>query len=63
MMNATMKTDETMRQERSGSCQRFTEAITGHGTIPLLLEGVPEGRGSGIDRLAEGHPCELRIQN
>ena len=41
-----MKTDETVEQEQLGSCQLFADEETGHGTIPLLAEGVAAGRGS-----------------
>ena len=41
-----MKTDETVEQEQLGSCQLFADEETGHGTIPLLPEGVAAGRGS-----------------
>ena len=43
-----MKDDETVRQVRLSIYQPFTDEETGHGTIPLLSEGVAAGQGSNI---------------
>ena len=44
----TVKDDETVRQVRLSIYQPFTDEETGHGTIPLLSEGVAAGQGSTI---------------
>ena len=44
----TVKDDETVRQVRLSIYQPFTDEETGHGTIPLLSEGVAAGQGSNI---------------